>query len=123
MTRGRPMGTQVFKPQEIYKHTRNIAPDLIVHFGGLYWRSIGGVGYPALHIQENDTGPDGCNHAQFGSFILAAPGLGLQGEIHGAHLLNIAPTLLELAGCDTPGSMQGKPLGGGKGRQPCLECR
>jgi predicted AlkP superfamily phosphohydrolase/phosphomutase len=117
---GRQMGTQVFKPEEIYKQVRNVAPDLIVHFGGLYWRSIGGVGYPGLHDQENDTGPDGCNHARFGSFILAAPGLALQGELSGAHLLNLAPTLLELAGCDIPASMQGAPLAAGQGERPAL---
>lgn len=106
--KGNPMGTRAFKPQEIYQTVRNIAPDLIVHFGGLYWRSIGGVGYPTLHTQENDTGPDGCNHAPFGSFILAAPNLPSTGEIQGARLLDIAPTLLELGGYDVPNSMQGK---------------
>ena len=30
------------------------------------------MGYPTIHVLENDTGPDDCNHAQFGSFILAA---------------------------------------------------
>lgn len=108
--KGRRMGTQVFKPEEVYKNVRNVAPDLIVHFGGLNWRSIGGVGYPSIHTQENDTGPDGCNHAQFGSFILAAPHVPPRGEVKGAHLLNIAPTLLELAGYDIPGSMQGNSL-------------
>jgi predicted AlkP superfamily phosphohydrolase/phosphomutase len=107
---GRPMGTLVFKPEEVYKTVRNVAPDLIVHFGGLYWRSIGGVGYPSLHTQENDTGPDGCNHAQFGAFILAASNNPLQGEIENVHLLDIAPTLLELGGYDIPASMQGKSL-------------
>ena len=108
--RGEPMGTQVFKPEEIYRTVRNVAPDLIVHFGGLYWRSIGGVGYPALHVEENDTGPDDCNHAQFGAFILAAPGLPLEGEILTAHLLDMAPTLLELGGYDVPDTMQGRSL-------------
>lgn len=112
--KGQPMGTLVFKPQEIYKNVRNVAPDLIAHFGGLYWRSIGGVGYPSLHTQENDTGPDGCNHAQFGAFILAAPNNPLQGEIEGAHLLDIAPTLLELGGYDIPNSMQGRSLVAGQ---------
>jgi predicted AlkP superfamily phosphohydrolase/phosphomutase len=106
--RGRPMGNLVFKPEEIYRSIRNVAPDLIVHFGGLYWRSIGGVGYPTLHIQENDTGPDGCNHAQFGGFVLAASNFPYQGEVQGAHLLDIAPTLLEIAGYDIPSTMQGK---------------
>ncbi|MBI3469591.1 MAG: alkaline phosphatase family protein, partial [Planctomycetes bacterium] len=108
--KGRPLGTLVFKPQEVYKSVRNVAPDLIVHFGGLYWRSIGGVGYPTIHVQENDTGPDDCNHAQFGAFILAAGNSPLRGEIEGAHLLDLAPTLLELGGYAVPPSMQ--PAGG-----------
>lgn len=112
--KGRPMGTLVFKPDEIYKTVRNVAPDLIAHFGGLSWRSIGGVGYPAIHVQENDTGPDGCNHAQFGAFILASPGSPLQGEVEGAHLLDVAPTLLELGGFDVPPSMQGESLLAGR---------
>ncbi len=112
--KGRPMGNLVFKPEEIYKTVRNVAPDLIVHFGGLYWRSIGRVGYTGLYLQENDTGPDGCNHAQFGAFILAAPNSPLQGEVTGAHLLDIAPTLLELGGYDALASGQGKSLVSGK---------
>ena len=91
-----------------------MAPDLIVHFGALYWRSIGGVGYPEIHILENDTGPDDCNHAQFGSFILAASNSPLEGEVSGARLLDIAPTLLELAGYEIPPSMQGRSLVAGR---------
>ncbi len=115
--RGRPMVTLVFRPEEVYRTVRNVAPDLIVHFGGLYWRSIGGVGYPTLHMQENDTGPDDCNHAQFGSFILAASNNPLHGEVEGARLLDIAPTLLELGGYDVPPSMQGRSLVAGKVEQ------
>jgi predicted AlkP superfamily phosphohydrolase/phosphomutase len=115
---GRPLGTLVFKPNEIYRNVRNIAPDLIAHFGALYWRSIGGVGYGRLHIQENDTGPDDCNHAQFGAFILAASNSPLQGEVTGARLLDVAPTLLELGGYDLPSSMQGRSLVAGVSRQP-----
>jgi predicted AlkP superfamily phosphohydrolase/phosphomutase len=107
---GRPLGTVVFKPDRLYRTVRNIAPDLIVHFGGLYWRSIGGVGYGAIHVEENDTGPDDCNHAQFGSIIVAAPKPASVGEIQGMHLLDVAPTLLELAGYDVPSSMQGRSL-------------
>ncbi|MEJ7712605.1 MAG: hypothetical protein WKF84_22845 [Pyrinomonadaceae bacterium] len=112
--KGHPMGTLAFKPEETYRTVRNVAPDLIVHFGALYWRSIGGVGYPTIHVQENDTGPDDCNHAQHGSFILAAPHNPLQGEVAGANILDISPTLLELGGYDIPNSMQGKSLVSGK---------
>ncbi|MFQ5691250.1 MAG: alkaline phosphatase family protein [Gemmatimonadota bacterium] len=107
---GRPMGTLVFKAEEIYERVDNIAPDLIVHFGGLAWRSIGGVGYDGIHVRENDTGPDDCNHAQHGAFILAASNNPLRGEIEGARLLDIAPTLLELGGYEIPDSMQGRSL-------------
>ena len=107
---GRPLHSLVFKPEQIYRYVRNVAPDLIVHFGGLYWRSIGSLGHGHLHVEENDTGPDTCNHAQFGTFILYAPGLDLRGEYHGAHLLDVSPTLLDLAGYDIPPAMQGRSL-------------
>jgi predicted AlkP superfamily phosphohydrolase/phosphomutase len=115
---GRPLGTLVFKPEEVYREVRNVAPDLIVHFGALAWRSIGGVGYPSLHLLENDTGPDDCNHAQHGAFLLAAPGCPLSGPLEGAHLLDIAPTLLELGGYETPSTMQGRSLLASQPLQP-----
>ncbi len=69
---------------------RNVAPDLIVHFGALYWRSIGSIGHGRLHLEENDTGPDACNHAQFGAFILAGSNCPLKGKVEGARLLDHA---------------------------------
>ncbi len=118
---GRSLCTRVYKPDEIYRTVRNVAPDLIVHFGDLYWRSIGGVGYGVCHVQENDTGPDDCNHAQHGSFILTAPGSSLSGELTGAHLLDMAPSLLELGGYDIPDSMQGRSLLRGNGATPVFD--
>lgn len=111
---GAPMGSLVFKPEETYHSVKNVAPDLIVHFGALDWRSIGGVGYhESLYLRENDTGPDDCNHAQFGAFILAAPNVPAVGELQGAKLLDIAPTLMEVGGYEIPESFQGRSLFGG----------
>lgn len=107
---GKLLGTLVFRPEDIYKQIRNVAPDLVVHFGALAWRSIGGVGYPGVHILENDTGPDDCNHAQFGAFVLAASDMPPIGRVEKAHLLDMAPTLLALAGYEIPPSMQGNAL-------------
>jgi predicted AlkP superfamily phosphohydrolase/phosphomutase len=107
---GHPLGTLVFKPEELYREVRNVAPDLIVHFGALAWRAVGGVGYPAVHVRESDTGPDDCGHAQSGAFVLAASNSPLRGPIEGAHLLDVAPTLLELGGYDVPDAMQGRSL-------------
>ena len=111
---GSPLGTLVFEPEAVYREVRGVAPDLIVHLGGLAWRAVGGVGYPGLHVQEDETGPDDCNHAQHGAFVLAAPGLAPIGEVEGAHLLDIAPTLLGLGGFDVPPSMQGRSLVAGQ---------
>jgi len=108
--KGQPLNSLVFKPKEIYKSVRNVSPDLIVHFAGLLWRSIGSVGHNAIRVQENDTGPDSCNHAQYGMFILKAPNCRLRGEYNGARLLDIAPTLLDLAGYEIPETMQGRSL-------------
>jgi predicted AlkP superfamily phosphohydrolase/phosphomutase len=108
--KGQPLNSLVFNPKEIYKNVRNVAPDLIVHFAGLLWRSIGSVGHHAIHVQENDTGPDSCNHAQYGMFILKAPNFPAIGEYEGARLLDIAPTLLDLAGYEIPETMQGRSL-------------
>jgi predicted AlkP superfamily phosphohydrolase/phosphomutase len=108
--KGCPLNSLVFKPEEIYKNVRNVAPDLIVHFGALYWRSIGSVGHGRLHLEENDTGPDACNHAQFGAFIMAAPNCPLKGEVEHGRLLDVMPTLMKLAGYDIPHAMQGRSL-------------
>jgi predicted AlkP superfamily phosphohydrolase/phosphomutase len=115
--RGRPLNTRVFKPDEVYRNLRNIPPDLIVYFGDLHWRSMGSVGYGRIHVQENDTGPDDCNHSQTGAFILAAGNCPLSGQVNGAHLLDVAPTLLELAGYDVPPTMQGRSLVAGGVRE------
>ncbi|MCJ7628090.1 MAG: hypothetical protein MUO50_06840, partial [Longimicrobiales bacterium] len=70
----------------------------------------GGVGYGRIHVHENDTGPDDCNHAQLGAFVLAGPGVPAAGAIDDARLLDIAPTLLTVAGYDVPPSMQGRNI-------------
>jgi len=107
---GEPLYSQVFKPKEAYRNICNVAPDLIVHLGERYWRSIGTVGHSNLHVHENDTGSESCSHTQDGMFILTASNCPLNGEYEGARLLDIAPTLLDLAGYDIPETMQGRSL-------------
>jgi predicted AlkP superfamily phosphohydrolase/phosphomutase len=101
---GQPILTHVFRPEEIYPEVRNIAPDLLVHFGDLHWRSIGTVGHGSTHTLDNDTGPDDANHAQHGIYLLRAPGL--EGGHVDGHLLQIAPTVLKLFGKRVPRDMR-----------------
>ena len=107
---GSPLGTRVFRPEEVYDEVNGIAPDLIVYFGNLAWRSIGTVGGDeGVYTFENDTGPDGANHAQDGLLIMAGPGIEA-GAAVGMHLLDVAPTVLELLGIERPPGLRGRSL-------------
>ena len=108
---GHDIGTKVFKPQEIYHQVNGVAPDLLVYFGNLFWRSVGSVGYGSFHTFENDTGPDDCNHAQNGMVILYDPhDPGNHRPVKNAQLMDVAPTILEHFKIPVPADMQGTPL-------------
>ena len=84
---------------------------LIVYFGDLFWRSIGTVGHGSIYSFENDTGPDDCNHAQFGIVIKHDPDadMGPGGrELHGLQLMDMAPTILKQFDVPVPADMQGR---------------
>ncbi len=108
---GADIGTRVFKPQEIYKACNGVPPDLIVYFGNLFWRSVGSVGHGSIYTFDNDTGPDDCNHAQFGIVIKHDPEIseGQGGrELFGLQLMDMAPSILEQLDVPVPADMQGK---------------
>ncbi len=107
---GEDIGTQVYKPQEVYRKVRNVAPDLIVYWGNLNWRSVGSLGHGGIYTFENDTGPDEANHAQNGMFILYDPRSTEKKRVTGRQLMDVAPTLLELMGLPVPPDMQGRRL-------------
>lgn len=80
-----------------------------------------GPGSESLYTPENDTGPDDANHDWDGILIVTRnPAAGTEsdtpsrkthnGYIEGAHILDIAPTVLHLLGRPVPTSMQGKVL-------------
>jgi predicted AlkP superfamily phosphohydrolase/phosphomutase len=107
---GEDIGTKVFKPEEIYHAVNNVAPDLIVYFGDLAWRSVGSLGLESIYTFENDTGPDDANHAQQGMFILYDPARDLGGRRRQAQIMDVAPTVLLYMGEPIPADMQGKVI-------------
>ncbi len=109
-TEGRSLGMRVFKPEELYREVRNLAPDLIVEFEDRGCQAIDGVGYSSIHLRGNETELDDCTVTRQGVFILAGQQIPLQSPLIGARLLDIAPTLLELGGYPIPPSMQGHSL-------------
>jgi predicted AlkP superfamily phosphohydrolase/phosphomutase len=108
---GQRLGSRAFKPEEIYLEVRNVAPDLIVYFGDLDWRSVGSVGLRSVWTLENDIGPDDANHSQHGIFILhdpARPGGGRR--IEGLSIYDVGPTLLAMMDLPVPSGIRGRVM-------------
>jgi predicted AlkP superfamily phosphohydrolase/phosphomutase len=106
---GNPIGTRVFRPQDLYHEVNGVAPDLICYFGNLTWRSIGSLGDGRIQVRENDTGPDDANHAKMGVYVMAGPGMPTTSPER-ATLFDIAPTVLTAMGYPVPADMQGQSL-------------
>ncbi|MGH2573954.1 MAG: alkaline phosphatase family protein [Actinomycetota bacterium] len=105
---GGRLGTKVFRPQDVYPEVRGVAPDLIVYFGDLEWRSVGQVGTGEIFTYENDTGPDGANHDPMGVFaVTGVPGQGT-GRREGLRLVDVGPSILSLYGLGAPEGAQGR---------------
>ncbi len=115
---GKMMNNKLLRPQEVYPICRNIAPDGILYFGDLYWRSIGSVGHNSCFIKHNDSGPDGANHSQQGIFMgfekqtkgLVTPRGFVKGEHSGLSIYDVAPTILEAFGVTVPVGFRGSCL-------------
>jgi predicted AlkP superfamily phosphohydrolase/phosphomutase len=119
--RGRPIGTRVLKPEQLYRTVRGAAPpDLFVYFGDLRWRSVGTVGTGEIHTFENDTGPDDANHAQDGLVIVTGPDVTPGGPVEGMQLMDITPTVLRIFGLELPADLQGHVIRGISGPVPSL---
>jgi predicted AlkP superfamily phosphohydrolase/phosphomutase len=108
---GNPLNTTCFRPEGIYQDVRNIPPDLIIYMGDLHWRSVGSFGFDSIYTFENDIGPDDANHAQDGMIIYYDPRQNLGGrQLDGAHLMDVAPTVLQLMRQPIPDDIQGKVI-------------
>ncbi len=105
---GTPLGTRAFKPEDVYPEVRGVAPDLIVYFGDLEWRSVGTVGYGDVFTYENDTGPDGANHDRTGVFVMSGLHGQPTGQREGLRLVDVGPSILSVYGIEAPEGAEGK---------------
>lgn len=105
---GRNIGSRAYRPEELYRETAGVPPDLIVYFGDLNWRSVGSVGLNSLYSFDNDTGPDDANHDWNGIFIMRDGQRDDGGvRLEGLQLMDVAPTILEHFGLPIPADMLG----------------
>jgi len=107
---GQPIGTKVFRPEELYQQRNGVPPDLMVYFGNLAWRSAGTVGRSSVYTFENDTGPDDANHGQYGIFIVRPPAAKNGLKLRDLEIQDIAPTILKILGVPIPSDMEGKVI-------------
>jgi predicted AlkP superfamily phosphohydrolase/phosphomutase len=108
---GHPIGTKAHRPEDLYPDgASNVAPDLIVYFGDLAWRSLGRVGEDGVHAFENDSGPDDANHAHEGIYVIAGPGVSPCAQAVERDIRDIAPTILTSMGLAVPAAMEGEPI-------------
>ncbi len=108
---GGPLDTKVFRPRDIYRTVRGVAPDLLVYFDNLGWRSVGSFGHGGIYTFKNDTGPDDANHAVNGIYSYTPPEKNLNGQtLADTQLMDFAPTILDIFGLPVPADMQGKVI-------------
>lgn len=108
---GEPLNVRAYTPQQLYQKVRGMAPDLIVYFDQLAWRSVGSVGMNCLYTRDNDTGPDDANHAQHGLMIFYDPQAPKGGQrLEGAEIYDILPTLLNRYNIQAPAGLRGQSL-------------
>ena len=108
--KGNSMNTKVFKPQDLFETIRGDAPDLLVYFDDLKWRSAGTVGYKSMYLDENVTGPDDAVHDYNGVFIIYDPSKEKGEKLDEKNILDIAPTILKIFGITIPKDLEGKSI-------------
>ncbi|RLG74008.1 MAG: nucleotide pyrophosphatase, partial [Thermoprotei archaeon] len=97
--KGEQWKSKAYTPYELYPEVRGDAPDLIVYFDDLSWRSAGTVGWDTIYLPENDRGPDDAVHDWHGVFTIYDPEgtleKGFKGEIN---IEKVRSLLMEVLG-------------------------
>jgi len=106
--RGEPVPVLVRAPEEYYRQARGLPPDLMVYFDELRLRAIGSVGGGRIVVEENDSGPDGCNHDWDGILIMSGGGTPARGFVEGAEIYDVTPTILGAFGLARPPGILGR---------------
>ena len=106
---GARIPAQVLQSAEPYSSLEGVPPDLLLYVDDLAYRVLGKVGHKDIFVAENDTGPDGANHARAGVLILA-DGRGARSAPNDLSLYDVAPTVLDRFGLTPPGHMRGRVL-------------
>jgi len=108
---GRPMRNQVLRPQDTYTGPHvDEAPDLMIYMDDLNWRLGQDVGNEGLYTFDTEIGPDDSVHDFHGMIAARLPGERQLTIGEDAHVMDVAPTVLEVLGEAIPAHMEGRSL-------------
>jgi predicted AlkP superfamily phosphohydrolase/phosphomutase len=108
---GRPLVTRLIPRRDIYhgRHAEH-GPDLHVVLDDYKMISFPLFATDSSIITKQIRGDSGC-HRREGVFIASGPGIRRGTTLAGASILDLAPTILHLAGLPVPSVMDGRVLG------------
>ena len=108
---GRPLVTRLIPRRDIYhgRHAQH-GPDLHVVLDDYKMISFPLFATDSSIITKQIRGDSGC-HRREGVFIASGPGIRVGTTLAGASILDLAPTILHLAGLPVPSVMDGRVLG------------
>jgi predicted AlkP superfamily phosphohydrolase/phosphomutase len=104
---GETLAHRVETPEALYRAQNGRAPDLLVFFGDLDYRAAGTIGHGRIHLANNDTGADACNHDWDGLFVHAGPGAMQHAEPAAWSIYDVTRTILALQGVHCPEDLLG----------------
>ena len=109
---GRPIGTRVLKPEQLYRTIRGAAPpDLFVYFGDLRWRSVGHRRDRSdPHVRERHRPRRRQPRPRWPADRDRARHRARRGRCAGMQLMDVTPTILRLFGLEVPADLQGNVL-------------
>ena len=108
---GRKLDTKVYKRREIHSgEYARFGPDLFIFFDNCQWNISELIGYDSIYSYDTPKGQDDAGHGPYGFFAMKGAGVANKGEMFGADLLDIAPTVLHLMSLQIPTDMEGKVL-------------
>jgi predicted AlkP superfamily phosphohydrolase/phosphomutase len=101
---------KVYKREEVFHgSTVDRMPDLVLHTDRARYVSFGHADFGSNKTVEPSIGQTG-HHHMVGVLAMKGPGIRPGHALHGASILDLAPTVLHYMGLDVPDNMDGEVL-------------
>ncbi|HZO74140.1 MAG TPA: alkaline phosphatase family protein [Ktedonobacteraceae bacterium] len=109
--RGYPVRIHAIRRDDIYSGPQAArCPDLFIQINDLHYLTSDLVGHDQLLTPLSAKDLDNGSHAPYGFFAMAGPGVQALGHFAALHLLDVAPTILDLLQVPVPADLVGHPI-------------